>query len=120
MDLLGIFFIQITLHVCTVLCIVFSGYEIQFHLVDGIASDNQNSPLISDEKYKPFGKLSTLEQAQKSEKATSFYMRKGTPFDGPLPHYLIIDGTLFHGALKRGSSYIIVTTAYTHNEVKSD
>lgn len=88
--------------------------------MDGIASDNQNSPLISDEMYKPFGKLSTLERAQKSEKPMSFYMRKGTPLDGPLPHYLIIDGTFFHGALKKGSSYIVVTTAYTHNEVKSD
>lgn len=110
----------------------FSGYEIQFRLVGDSPIDNETSQfnessiisdetkkdisqLISDENYAPFGKVPSIEEAQSSSQPTSFFIRKET---SPLPENIIIDDTLLNGALKQGSSYVIVVIAYSHNEVR--
>ena len=81
----------------------------QFHLLDEIAMDDNDRPLIPEENYKPF-KLPSIQKAGKSSSPISFGVR--TKFHSPLPREITIDGNLLHGALKRSSSYGVVTVAF--------
>lgn len=88
----------------------------QFHLVDDIPLDDNDDPMIDDESCRPFRSVPTIIEAEKSLVPTSFAVR--TLFHVPLPREVVIDGKdLLQGALKRGSSYVVVVTAFLENLV---
>ena len=65
----------------------------------------------------PIGEFVSIDEAQLLSMPTSFIIPKGTEASGPLPKSITIDKTLLSGALKEGSSYVVVVAAYSYNEV---
>ena len=84
-----------------------SGYEIQFHMMDNATISN-NRPMIHENQFKPFGSLVTIDEARESFEPVSFFIRS----EILSPKLAINRGDLLQGALKKGSSYSVVTVAY--------
>ena len=94
-----------------ILLLPFSGYQVQFHLVESKTADGL--PLIDDEAYEPLQPSSPLvskSDAQMSMEARSFWLDFE---DRTLPNNIIIDQNLLNGALKDGREYALVTVPYT-------
>ena len=94
----------------------FSGYQVQFHLVE--SKTTEDLPMINNdlEPFSPFSQLLTKIEARQSSEAKSFWIDyRG----GELPNNITIDETLLNGTLKKGREYTIITVPYTLNQVRS-
>ncbi len=90
---------------------LYSGYEVQFIVVDKIPLNDNGVPIVSTGAH---GNISLSEQevAAKAKAATSFYYRYKQ--QDKLPHFITIKEDLLGNALRNESSYIVVTVAYTN------
>ena len=101
----------------TTLVMSFSGYQVQFHLVE--SKTTEDLPMINDgllEPFSPFSQLLTKNEAWQSSEPKSFWIdfRGGT-----LPNNITIDETLLNGTLKKGQEYAVITVPYTLHQVRS-
>ena len=93
------------------LLLFFSGYQVQFHLVESKTLDGL--ALIDDNAYDPRLPSSSLvskNEAQLSTEAKSFWL----DFEnGKLPVNIVIGQKLLQGALKDDVEYTVATVPYT-------
>lgn len=101
------------LYTCTICC---SGYEVQFHVTNEIAVESYSYLIIQEDHYRPYGPVGTIKDAQESMTPFSFSIRYHSV--GDLPKQLYIDRHLLGGALKMGTTYTIVVTAYYEKQVR--
>lgn len=80
--------------------------------MDNAPTDEDNKPLLPENTYKPIsGNLPSIKEAQDSTQPLSFYIREMRKT------ILIDERSLMGRALKRNSTYTVVTSAYTHVQV---
>ena len=81
-------------------------------MVDDVMITN-NRPMIHEDQFKPFGTLVTIDEARESPEPVSFRVNSEI-----LNSKLSINRSdLLQGALKKGSSYSVVTVAFYEDEV---
>ena len=88
----------------------YSGYEVQFHVVDEETVYMDGVPDISGQLVTPNGPIATMEGSQMSPDPLSFRM---TYTSNELPKQVKVGDDIQEGALKNGASYTVVTVAYT-------
>ena len=83
--------------------------------MDKVPLDENDAPSLHERIYIPFGTIPLAENIGHSNEPLSFCFR----FDDKniIPKYIVINETLLNGKLRKGSSYIVTTSAYTRDEV---
>lgn len=107
MDLLSKNVTTITLYTYTH---IFSGYEVQFHIIDDDTAHVHGQPYFPHELTKPKGLLTNIDTAQSSKHPLPFCIAFR---NGSLPSHITISDNLLQGAIHSHTIYTVIIVAYT-------
>ena len=89
---------------------VCSGYEVQFHILTEHIQHSHGQLDLPKELTQPKGLLSSAEAASSSTHSVPFSLTFTS-----LPSSLTLSDSLLQGAVRSGTTYSIITAAYTEN-----